>query len=55
MNALLILLPVSLVWIAFALLVLFWAVRQGQFENLDSASFQALEDDAKPEQRAPHD
>lgn len=43
MNALLILVPISLVWIALALAALIWAVRGGQFNSLDSGAFLALE------------
>jgi cbb3-type cytochrome oxidase maturation protein len=42
MNALLILVPLSLLWLAAALAAFVWAVRSGQFEALDSAAFNAL-------------
>jgi cbb3-type cytochrome oxidase maturation protein len=46
MNALLILVPLSLLWLAAALAAFVWAVRSGQFEALDSAAFNALTEPA---------
>lgn len=48
MNALLILVPISLIWIAIAIWALLWAVRRGQFSGLDSSAFMALELEPAP-------
>lgn len=49
MNALLILIPVTLVLIAVAVGVFFWAVRHDQFEDLDTPGILPLLDEpAKP-------
>ena len=45
MNAMLILVPVSLLLIGAALWAFIWAVRSNQFEALDSAAFEPLSDD----------
>lgn len=45
MNSLLLLVPVSLLLLAFAIWVFRWAVRKGQFENLDAAAIDILRDD----------
>lgn len=52
MNALLILVPISLIWIAIAIWALIWAVRGGQFSGLDSSAFLALELEQTPEPTA---
>jgi cbb3-type cytochrome oxidase maturation protein len=52
MNALLALLPVSLVLLGAAVWALAWAARHGQFEDLDAAAVDALVDDA-PTDAAP--
>ena len=50
MNILLFLIPVSLVMIGAAALVFAWAVRHGQFEDLDTPALDILrdDDDARP-------
>lgn len=45
MNALLILIPVSLLLIAFAAAVFFWAVRHNQFDDMDTPEILPLLDD----------
>jgi cbb3-type cytochrome oxidase maturation protein len=45
MNALLILIPVSLLLVAAAVGVFFWAVRHDQFEDLDTPRILPLLDD----------
>jgi cbb3-type cytochrome oxidase maturation protein len=47
MNALLALVPVSLVLLGAAVWALVWASRSGQFEDLDAAAVDALTDDAQ--------
>jgi cbb3-type cytochrome oxidase maturation protein len=51
MTSLLILLPVSLVLLGLAVGVLVWAMRHGQFEDLDAASIDPLSDDRAPSSR----
>lgn len=45
MNALLILIPVSLLLIVAAAAVFFWAVRNNQFDDLDTPEILPLLDD----------
>ena len=46
MNILLFLVPVSIVLLGFAVWAFRWAVRKGQFENLDAAAIDILRDDS---------
>ena len=46
MNILLLLIPISLVLIGVAIWAFAWAVRRGQFENLDAAALDVLVDEA---------
>ena len=48
MNALLILIPVTLVLVIVAVGVFFWAVRHAQFEDLDTPGILPLLDEAPP-------
>ena len=45
MNILLFLIPISLVMIGVAALVFAWAVRHGQFEDLDTPALDILRDE----------
>lgn len=45
MNILLFLIPISLVMIGVAALVFVWAVRHGQFEDMDTPALDILRDD----------
>lgn len=45
MNGLLILLPIALGLGLFGLVAFFWALRRGQFEDLDGAANRILYDD----------
>ena len=45
MSIVFVLIPVSLVLVGFGLWAFFWAVRTGQFEELDSAAWEILVDD----------
>jgi cbb3-type cytochrome oxidase maturation protein len=45
MNALLVLIPISLVLAAFAVGVFFWAVRHDQFEDLQTPAIMPLLDE----------
>jgi len=45
MNILLVLIPISLALLGIAIAAFGWAVRQGQFEDLDSAALDILRDE----------
>lgn len=49
MNALIVLIPVTLVLMGFAVGLFFWAVRHDQFRNLDTPEILPLLDDRDPE------
>jgi cbb3-type cytochrome oxidase maturation protein len=52
MNAMLLLIPISLLLVALAIWGFFWAVDQNQFEGLEQASLAPLqEDDASKAER----
>ena len=53
MNSLLILVPVSLVLLGIAIGAFWWAVRQGQFDDLDTPPLDILRDGDRPAPR-PH-
>lgn len=55
MNALLILIPITLVLAIVAVGVFFWAVNHAQFEDLDTPKILPLLDDADQDQRSPAD
>lgn len=46
MNILFVLIPVSLALVGFAGWAFFWAVDDGQFDDLESPAWDALRDDA---------
>ena len=46
MNILLLLVPLSLVLLGIAIGAFVWAVRRGQFDDLDAAAIDILVDDA---------
>ena len=52
MNALLVLIPVSLVLAGISLWAFFWAANAGQFDDLDTPAIDILQDDPAPP-RAP--
>lgn len=52
MNALLILIPLSLVLLLAAIWAFAWAVKRGQFDDLDTPAIDILQDDPDP-RRAP--
>lgn len=45
MNVIYLLIPLGLMLLAVSVWAFFWAVRSGQFDNLDSAAMQILLDD----------
>jgi cbb3-type cytochrome oxidase maturation protein len=47
-NALLLLIPLAVVLLLFALGGLIWAVRRGQFDDLDTPALEPLSDDDRP-------
>lgn len=49
MIVLLILIPAALLLGLLGLLAFLWALRSGQFEDLDGAAVRILDDDTKPE------
>ena len=48
MNILLMLLPISLVLLGLAIAAFAWAVRKGQFDDLDTPALDILEDYDRP-------
>lgn len=56
MEILFVLIPLSLVLLAIAVWAFFWAVRTGQFDDLDSPAYRILmDDDERPGERAGDD
>ena len=45
MNILFALIPLAMLLLAFAIWAFFWAVRSGQFDDLDTPAVQILLDD----------
>ena len=48
MNILFVLIPISLVLLLVIIGTFIWAVRRGQFEDLDTPAIDILSDDAPP-------
>ena len=48
MNAMFLLIPLSLVLVGLAVAAFFWAVHTGQFDDLDSPAWRMLMDDPPP-------
>jgi cbb3-type cytochrome oxidase maturation protein len=49
MSILYLLIPLGLVLLAFAVAAFFWAVRSGQFDDLDTPAMSVvMDDDTKP-------
>ncbi len=44
MNIILVMIPLSLLLLAGAVALFFWAVNKGQFDDMDSPSLMPLED-----------
>ncbi|WP_411833232.1 cbb3-type cytochrome oxidase assembly protein CcoS [Pseudoxanthomonas mexicana] len=53
MNILLLLIPLSLVLLGAAVWAFVWAVRKGQFDDLDAPALDVLADDDPPPQPQP--
>ena len=48
MNILLLLIPISLVLLGVAVAAFVWAVKRGQFDDLDTPALDILEDNDRP-------
>lgn len=48
MSILLVLIPLSLVLLGLAVAAFVWAVKRGQFDDLDTPALDILEDDDRP-------
>lgn len=48
MRILLVLIPISLILLGFAVAAFIWAVRSGQFDDLDTPSLDVLADEPLP-------
>ena len=48
MNILLALIPISLLLLGIAIWAFVWAVKRGQFDDLDTPALDILEDDDRP-------
>jgi cbb3-type cytochrome oxidase maturation protein len=55
MESLYLLIPMSLVVVAFIVLILYWSVKSGQFEDLEGPGHAILMDDDVPESKSPSD
>lgn len=53
MAILLLLVPISLALLGVAIWAFLWAVRSGQYDDLDSPSIDILRDEANPLPRVP--
>jgi len=51
MTILFVLVPLSLLLLAVALAAFFWAVRAGQFDDLDTPAVRILIDEAEDDER----
>ncbi len=48
MNIIYVLIPLSIILMILALVFFFWAVRNGQFDDLDTPALDVLDDDREP-------
>lgn len=56
MNILYLLIPLGMVLVAFMVWFFFWAVKSGQFDDLDTPAVQILlDDDTRPPAAEPRD
>jgi cbb3-type cytochrome oxidase maturation protein len=53
MSIVFVLIPVSLVLVGFGVWAFFWAIRTGQFDELDSAAWEILVDDPAETGKSP--
>lgn len=54
MNILLLLIPLSVMLLGVAIWAFAWAVRRGQFDDLDTPALDILADDERPADAPPH-
>jgi cbb3-type cytochrome oxidase maturation protein len=55
MTILLLLIPLSVVLLGVAIAAFVWAVRSGQFDDLDTPPLDMLRDDRPPDAKVPGD
>ena len=55
MNALFVLIPVSIVFLPIAIGIFVWAIRSNQFENLESAALDILGSDKEAKAKTADD
>ena len=55
MNILLLLIPLSLLLLVAAIWAFVWAVRRGQFDDLDTPAIDILRDDDAPASKPPRE
>lgn len=48
LESLFLLVPIALIFVAIALKVFFWAIKSGQYDNLDTEAHRILFDDDEP-------
>lgn len=48
MESLFFLVPIALIFVAIAIKVLFWAIKSGQYDNLDTEAHRILFDEDEP-------
>ncbi len=48
MEIIYLLIPISLLLVAVIIYLLFWAIRSGQFDDMEGSGFQILTDDDDP-------
>ena len=53
MNILLALIPISLILLGIAVAAFIWAVRRGQFDDLDTPALDILREDPPPASQEP--
>lgn len=53
MQSLFILIPIAIIFVAIAVSIFFWAVKNGQYEDLDTESKRILFDDENPKKQKP--
>lgn len=51
MESLFLLVPIALVFVAIAIKILFWAIKSGQYDNLDTEAHRILFDEEPTEKR----
>lgn len=54
MDIIYVLVPLSLVLLGGAIAIFFWAVRSGQFDDMESPAHKILFDDDEPESKRGH-